>query len=217
MNKGNKIDLKEKAYRYIKDKIISGEFKSGMDIDEKELQNILGISRTPVREALFKLENDNLVDIYPRKGIFVTSITPKLIKNVFQIRLIVEPQVLRIVAPVTDKKYLEELKGRFMNNPENLKDKDLTDYYVGLDKEFHSYLNDLCENIYLTKMMDNILEQNERLRHQTYDVMERDKETTEEHLKIIEYLIQGDYDKAEKELVEHLRKSEEIAFKYIML
>lgn len=217
MKKENKLDLKNQAYQYIKNKIITGEYRPGEDIDEKEIQESMGMSRTPVREALIRLENDNLVDIYPRKGIFVSNITPKLIKNVFQVRLIVEPQVLRIVAPLIDKEHLKELKEKFLNKPEGLSEKETVFYYVDLDMELHSYINDLCDNIYLTNMMDNIFEQNQRMRYQTYNIMERDKETTKEHLRLIDRLIDGDVEKAEEELVEHLKKSQEIAFEYIML
>lgn len=217
MKKENTSDLKQKAYLFIKNKIITGEYKPGDDIIEKDIQEAMGISRTPVREALIRLENDNLVHIYPRKGIFVSNITPKLIKDLFQIRMIVEPQVLKIVAPLIDKDWLEEIKKRFITPPSNMTKAEIDNYYMDLDKEFHSHLNNLCNNDYLISLMDNIFDQNERFRHQTYRILERDKKTTEEHLEIICCLINEDYDKAVEALITHIKNSEEVAFKYIMI
>lgn len=217
MKKENNNDLKQKAYLFIKNKIITGEFKPGDDIIEKDIQEAMGISRTPVREALIRLENDNLVHIYPRKGIFVSNITPKLIKDLFQIRMIVEPQVLKIVGPLIDKDWLYEIKIKFTTKPLNLNKEELDNYYIELDKEFHSHLNNLCNNDYLISLMDNIFDQNERFRHQTYSILERDKKTTKEHLEIIFHLINDDYEKAVESLITHIKNSEEVAFKYIMI
>ncbi|MCG8484060.1 MAG: GntR family transcriptional regulator [Clostridia bacterium] len=215
--KGEKVDLKQKAYFYIKEKIITGEYEPGQDISEEELQNEMNISRTPVREALMRLETERLISIFPRKGIFVSSITQKMIKNVFQIRKMIEPQVIRIVGKNISKEWLNEIKDKFNATFEDLSKDETADYYVNLDKEFHSYLINACDNQYLVNVMNNIFDQNQRMRYQTYDFDERDIATKSEHIMIIDALLEEDIDKAEALMIEHIQNAQEVSLRYIMI
>lgn len=215
-NRAEKMDLKQKAYISIKEKIIAGEFKPGQDISEEKIQNELGISRTPIREALMRLQTENLIEIFPRKGIFVSNITQKVIKNVFQIRLMIEPQVIRIVGTVISKEWLKTMKEKFQKQFETVSEESIL-YYVELDKEFHSHLINACDNQYLVNVMNNIFDQNQRMRYQTYSFNERNVATKSEHIAIIESLINDDLDTAEKLMKDHIKNAEEISLRYIMI
>lgn len=215
--KGEKVDLKQKAYFFIKEKIIKGNYKPGEDISEEELQNEMGISRTPVREALMRLETESLISIFPRKGIFVSNITPKMIKNVFQIRKMIEPQVIRIVGKNISKEWLYQIKEKFNATFDDLSKEELASYYVNLDKEFHSYLINACDNQYLVHVMNNIFDQNQRMRYQTYNFDERDIATKSEHIMIVDALIEDDIEKAESLMIEHIQNAQEVSLKYIMI
>ena len=88
-----KISLKEKAYLYIKDKILSCEYKTGYFIDEKILIEELSASRTPIREGLSRLEQEGFVQILPKKGVVVKDINLRDIAEIYQISNKLIPQV----------------------------------------------------------------------------------------------------------------------------
>merc|ERR1711879_893209 len=113
MGQEKKVSLKDKAYEHIKSKIILCEMMPGSDISEEELANELGISRTPVREAIMMLENENLVHVFPRKGSFVSQITLKDIQEIFQIREVVETQVGKMVCKTISEEMLMAFRARF--------------------------------------------------------------------------------------------------------
>lgn len=84
------------AYEYIKDKILNNEFKAKDTISEKQIAEELSISKTPVKEALSQLENENFVIINPRKSVSVTEVDLKLIRDVFQVRSRIEPLLVEL-------------------------------------------------------------------------------------------------------------------------
>ena len=81
----NLISIRERAYLYLKDMILEGEFQAGERLAERELAEKLKISRTPIREALFRLESQGFVKTVPRKGVIVADISEKEIVEVFTI------------------------------------------------------------------------------------------------------------------------------------
>ena len=87
--------LSRVAYDRIKVMILQKELMPGQFINESQLQETLELGRTPVREAVLALAQDRLVTIHPRKGIEVTRPTPKDIHDIFEIRGIMEPAILR--------------------------------------------------------------------------------------------------------------------------
>ncbi|HEX6289536.1 MAG TPA: GntR family transcriptional regulator [Herpetosiphonaceae bacterium] len=86
----NYIDLTEQTYRVLKDKILRGELKPGMQISVPSTAVALGVSRTPVNDALKRLANDGLVEIIPRQGTFVTELTARDVAEIFDMRLMIE-------------------------------------------------------------------------------------------------------------------------------
>ena len=86
----NYIDLTEQTYRALKDKILRGELKPGMQISVPGTAVALGVSRTPVNDALKRLANDGLVEIVPRQGTFVTELTARDVAEIFDMRLMIE-------------------------------------------------------------------------------------------------------------------------------
>ena len=89
--------LRDKVYKYLKNKISKHEYKPGSPIIEKEIENALSVSRTPIREAIRKLEQESLVEVFPRKGAFVSNISVKRIVEIYDIREIIEPNIIPII------------------------------------------------------------------------------------------------------------------------
>ena len=81
----------QSAYAYIKEMILTGDLPPRTDISEKQLQQKLGVSRTPVHEALKRLQDEGFVETYARKGTFVTDVTMETVRDLYETRLLIEP------------------------------------------------------------------------------------------------------------------------------
>src|SRR5258706_8621846 len=92
------ISLAEKAYYAIRDLIVSLKLAPGAVIDERELMEELGIGRTPVREALRRLAHEGLVEVYPRRGMFVTGVDVRELARLSEVRAVLEPEAARLAA-----------------------------------------------------------------------------------------------------------------------
>ncbi len=207
--------LTEQAYDSIKDKIIKCHILPGSDISEAQICEELGMSRTPVREALLRLQQENFVTIYPRKGIIVSPITVKDIHEVFQIREMVEVYAGKTSCKNMAIDYLLELKKKFSeikfipNTPSAMK-------YFELDTQFHRYIVRSCKNDYLIEFMNKIYDMDSRIRiMSTLEVEDIEKRSTPEHISIIDALIDRDVKRIEASILEHLRTAREAALKRI--
>ena len=92
------ISLAEKAYQAIRYLIVSLELAPGAVIDEPVLLERLGIGRTPVREALHRLALERLVEVYPRRGMFVTGVDVRELARLSEVRVVLEPEAARLAA-----------------------------------------------------------------------------------------------------------------------
>ena len=108
------------AYEYIKGKIISGEYPPLSDISEDTLQKELEVSRTPVREAILRLEKEDLVHVYPRKGTIVSAITLDLIEDVYGVRELIEPAMVLSSMHQLDREWLTGVREKILNPPKDL-------------------------------------------------------------------------------------------------
>jgi DNA-binding GntR family transcriptional regulator len=90
--------LAEKAYTAIRELIVSLELAPGAVIDERELIERLEIGRTPVREALRRLAHERLVEVYPRRGMFVTGVDVRELARISEVRAVLEPEAARLAA-----------------------------------------------------------------------------------------------------------------------
>lgn len=196
----------DSAYDYIKEKIISGEYPPMSDLSEDKLQKELNISRTPVREAILRLEKEDFVYVYPRKGTIITDVTQDLIEDIYQVRRLIEPEMVVSSMHQIDKDWLRDMRRRFLEPDPALEGEQLRRYYISLDMELHSYIMAGCPNRYMRRMMRNIYDQNQRLR---IACSRADDGTTEEHVAILDALLEGDKEELERTLALHLEQSKE--------
>ena len=201
-------NLKEKAYRVIREMIVGGDLPPGKVLNERELVEHLGVSRTPIREALHRLEKENLVTIIPQRGAFVCEITTKVIHEIYQLREIIEPQLIRMVTGDMSEEALQEFRSAFL-----ALNMDAYDELAKLDNDFHLAVLDSVGNEYMTQMMDNMYAQNERIRFQLTRMPKRLQETVAEHVGIIDAMLAGDPEAAAKAMLEHLMNSRKAAFR----
>lgn len=202
--------LKDKAYDELKKLIISGNLEANERIDEDFLSKSLNVSRTPVREAINRLQQEGWINIVPRKGMFVKNISLKEINDIFQVRSNLEPTILEMAFHRISKDDLKNLKDEFLNfsNKTSLtiEEKKKLDT---LDNELHLLILKNCNNNFIIKMMENVYEHNMRIRNISSQPPIRRIEAIKEHINIIESILTGDLQSAKEELKNHNLKAKE--------
>ena len=201
---GNYVNLKEKAYDLIKNKIINLEFIPGDYLEEKKLSELLNVSRTPIREALARLEGEMWVSNLPRKGIFVTKVDENMLNNIFEARKCFEPAILGMTFNNLSKIKLNIFKERFMHYeslPQEEKDK--------LDNDFHLYILNSVDNFFIQSMMITTFEHLVRVRKLSFDkkLKSRISESNKEHIEVIDLILEGKKDEAVETFRKHIEKS----------
>lgn len=203
-------NLSKVVVDYIKEMILAGVYKEGDHILETEVAQTLGISRAPVREGIKELENEGVVTVVPRKGTYVTKFTMEDIKEVFDIRLLLENNILEIL--IEEDKLKEEdfklLEGivdemiNIVNGSEDLIRK--TIMLNRKDMEFHKFLwqksgskrrVEILEGLFFQLRVAMLYDTNE-----TGDLLV----TATDHNEIIEYLRSKDLEKCKKAFREHI-------------
>lgn len=208
-----KESLKTIAYAGIKDKIITCQYAPGAFLNEELLCTELSISRTPIREALNRLEQEGLVEIMPKKGIRVTPLSIKDINTIFEIRFLYEPYILRQYGAALD---VDELTNFFQIFAKSTADSDAfrnNDYFYELDSAFHQMILSTCPNKYIQQSYGQITNQSERFRFMTGNISNnRLEDTFREHNEIISACLQKNWDLAVEKLIFHLEESKKATF-----
>ena len=205
-----KETLKQHAYNIIKDKIINCEYAPSALLNEEMLKEDVQASRTPIRDALGRLEQEGLVTILPKKGIMVAPLTIREINMVHEARTLIEPfSILHYGNKISDEIYQKYFR-IFQRDTTNVSD--LNEYYE-TDKQFHQMFIDATGNDYLISTYERIAQQNTRLRiYSGRKSRNRLLASQQEHLKIVEYCLKQDWTLASKAMEEHLYHSKEASF-----
>ena len=177
METQSKLSLKLQAYQYLKTKILNCEYRPNEFLNEQKLCAEMGnISRTPMRDALGRLEQEGLITILPKKGLMVSGITEEDVHSMFEMRLLVEPYALRTYGDRIPREALENYT-ELMHHPERISD------FCESDDGFHELLMSTLPNKYLRSAYDRITGLNPRFRIMTGKVsMINQEQTCEEHL-----------------------------------
>ena len=212
-----KINLKTLAYNSIREKIVTCEYAPGTNLNEEMLTESLGLSRTPVRDALSRLEQEGLVEILPKRGIIIKSLTLSDINMIFEVRLLYEPYILRTYGNLLSEKKMEKMYEIFQHTDIEDACRQDKDYFYRLDQEFHDFIVSACPNQYIQNNYYLIRTQDERLRHMTGDVYNmRLKDTFREHAQILLPCLLKDWERAAEQLIYHLNESKNAAFQIAM-
>ncbi len=198
-----KQSLKDKSYAYIKNKIVNCEYMPGDFIDEKQLIAEIGASRTPIREALNKLEHENLINILPKKGVIVTNISYKDIVDIWEIRLLIEPPIFTTLRDKINVNIIKKFK------EESLIIKTAEELNIH-DDNVHGYFTNLYSNYYISDLIDTISTQSHRIRHITTPKNSNClADTFTEHNAIFDAILKKDFELASEMMHLHLLKSKE--------
>lgn len=175
--------LKQAVYYDLKDKLINCVYAPGTTINELELTQAYGVSRTPVREAVTQLEMDGYVKILPKKGIYVTEISLENVIQIFKARAEIEPITLRMARPYLSVNQLIALRKNILEH-----EHDIHNAYKW-DMQMHLYFIDNCRNNYLINMMHKVFDDNTRVIIATGQNETKIHNAVMEHTEILDNLI----------------------------
>ena len=203
--------LKELVYLELKHKILTGEIPSQTRLMEVELSEKLNVSRTPVREAIKRLTDDGLVQMEARKGAYVAKISIKEMLDVFEIREDMEgfcAYLAAIRSTPEEKAALRELTEGYELACERKDKMEIIRY----DEEIHNYIVSCCNNETLKQLVNYVQELSLRFRYLYYEDDSRYMDTSQQHIRLIEAIENGDADKARKLADQHVRAIREFVY-----
>jgi len=198
--------LSKKVYRILKKEIIKGSFKPGDKVLEGKIADQMGISRTPVREAICVLAAEGFVILSPNQGVVVRSVSAENIREVLQIHSVLEGLAARLSCEVINEEDLKELEN-CVNKMEKLANKKDSSTYSEVDLKFHELIVNICRNKRLIQMRKNISDQAQRYRISSLSIPRRLKESLKEHQKILEAFKTKDPKKADSTSQKHIQNA----------
>ena len=199
----DKQSLTDKVYKYVRDRILDGSYKTGEALIETKLAEDLDVSRTPIREALKQLELEGLVDSMPNRGVVVRGISDDDIEDIFTIRYLLEGQAAYWAAQRINDEQLSEL-GEFVAVMKLYTEKQDTAKLAKLDADFHEVIFS-ASNSRITKHILASLHQNaQRARKSSLNIPERTHKSFEEHKAIYEAIAEHRPDDAKALMEAHV-------------
>lgn len=200
--------LREVVCETLRDAVRRGVLQPGERLMEIQLAEELGVSRTPVREAIRKLEMEGYVIMMPRRGTYVADLSIRDVNEVFEIRTSLESLASGLAAERITEDELEKLQRLLVEIGAHIKNGDM-ESIVRTDTEFHDLLYQASRNKRLVGIISNLREQLTRFRTTSMSYPGRLKATLEEHRNIVEAIAQGDEKAARKAAEHHMEKSEQ--------
>lgn len=208
------LPLREVVFHTLRNAIIQGEFQPGERLMEITLANKLGVSRTPVREAIRMLELEGLVVMLPRRGAMVAQITVKDLKDALEVRMDIEALAVRLACERIDEEGKNELKDACMKFKEAINTK-LVPAIVEGDEAFHNSIYKASKNQKLIAIAQNLREQVYRYRVEYVKDFSYHDKLIQEHDQITLAILKGDAEKAEKIMKEHIYNQEQIVIRNV--
>lgn len=199
--------LREVVFEALREAIMSGALPPGERMMEVQLAEELGVSRTPVREAIRKLELEGFVVMIPRKGAYVAGISLKDVADVFEIRTALEALAAGLAAERITDEELEEMERIVVLKSEAIKNNDL-ELLIETDTQFHEVLYRASRNEKLFQIINNLREQIQRFRTTSLASPGRMRLALEEHKKIIEALSERNISQAQQLAQDHIENAE---------
>lgn len=215
LRKQKKVNLARSAYEQIKEAIVYAKFKPGECLSENMLAEVLEMSRTPVREALKELTNEDLVEIVPGRGVIVKDISRKNLKEIFELRKVLECLAAETaIANLTEAEILNlENDWLTIMTKINQGEKVAWEHVSRCDNKLHSTIINNCDNSYLKDFMKVLNQQILRYQLLTAQALDDVKDTVRQHLEIIKLLKERDPGALIPVLRKHIELAERIILK----
>lgn len=201
--------LREIVFEAIREAIIQGKLEPGERLMEIQLAEELGVSRTPVREAIRKLELEGFVVMIPRKGAYVAGISLHDITDVFEVRAALESLAAGLAAERITEEELEELDRRLVQIAEVSNGKSDLDVVVERDTNFHDVIYKASRNKTLMQILSRLQDQIQRFRTTSLAQPGRTKIAVKEHRQIVDAIANRDVELAQTLAREHIESAEQ--------
>ena len=208
VNMNEYLPLRDVVFNTLRQAILRGELKPGERLMEIQLANKLGVSRTPIREAIRKLELEGLVLMIPRKGAEVAEITEKNMRDVLEVRKALEELAVQLACDKITKEEIEEMKKAAEDFKKILKSKDITEI-AEADVRFHDIIYMATDNQKLIQLLNNLREQMYRYRIEYLKKKECYPQLLNEHQTIIDAIAGHDKELATKFTSQHIKNQAE--------
>lgn len=203
---GSRVNLSELAYNEIKDALCSGKIVSGDILSESQLAQSLGMSRTPIREALRALASEDWLEIKNGVGAYVKPLSSKDIEDLYEVRCLLEVQAAKTsVYHITDAE-IDDLEQKFRGLLDRYKSGEQPgpSAFSALDWALHELIIERCQNNYIKVIMRNNNSNIKRYQLLSVEALNDIEESTLQHLNILSLLRQRDVDALTTTLQEHL-------------
>ena len=201
----NLLSIREHAYIYLKEMILEGELKAGDRLIERELAGKLGISRTPIREALFRLESQGFVKTVPRKGVVVSNISEDEVIEVFTILASLEVLAVKLAARRMDRETQLELDQKI---EELIELKDQAEENFNLEHiQMNRLINKASKSPKLFEILSGLIDYIHMAANMGYETPGRRKESLKEHIDIMTALRDKEAEMAEYLMRIHIENS----------
>lgn len=203
----NYLPLRDVVFITLREAILKGEIEPGERLMEIALSQKLGVSRTPIREAIRKLELEGLVIMTPRKGAVVAEITLKDLQDVLEVRMNLEKLAVELACNKATAEDIDELKKLHKEFKETLQQEDLT-VVAEADVKFHDAIYRITDNKRLIQILNNLREQMYRYRLEYIKDDKYRNLLVDEHAGIIEAIENRDVDMAKDYSEKHINNQE---------
>lgn len=203
VNMNEYLPLRDVVFNTLRQAILKGELKPGERLMEIQLANKLGVSRTPVREAIRKLELEGLVLMIPRKGAEVAEITEKSLKDVLEVRKALEELAVQLACERITKEEVDELAKAGEDFKKVMKSEDITEI-AEADVRFHDIIYMATDNQKLIALLNNFREQMYRYRVEYLKKEEVHKQLIAEHDAIVEHVSNRNQGEAMAVVCQHI-------------
>ena len=207
VNMNEYLPLRDVVFNTLRQAIITGEFAPGERLMEIALANRLGVSRTPVREAIRKLELEGLVVMIPRKGAEVAKITEKDLRDVLEVRSSLE----ELAAELATERMNDEIKAKLEKALQNFKEAIESENNAAIadrDVEFHDVIFEATGNARLIQIISNLREQIYRYRLEYVKDTEYHVTLLKEHQELVKAMSEGKKEEARKIMKKHIDNQE---------
>lgn len=206
------LEVKQpQVYQMLRKAILSEEIKPGEKLVERKIATKLGVSRTPVREALRMLETEGLVKHIPRRGVVVTRLSPQEAWEIYQIRSVLEGLAARLAAEWITEEEIEHIERLLEEMEKAVEAKNLA-YLNELNNQFNDAIYTAARSPRLKQMITNLYDYIASFARIGYNLPGRIQEVLAEHRGIFEAIKRGDVEEAERLARAHVVRSCECYF-----
>ena len=203
----SKKSLVDFAYDEVKQRLLDNKYYPGYQALEQEIAADLGVSRTPVREALIRLQHEGLVKLIPRRGVRIVPIVAADMKEIYDILTSLESMAAELLARQNPSRADLEPMRSATERMEKALAKDDLEAWAKADEQYHRCLIELCGNRRLARMANTVRDQGHRARMVTLRLREKPTGSIKDHQQLLDAIERGDWEAARQIHYDHRQRA----------